>query len=102
MRASFSMVASVRTEGYGGSRHPFTIADLRIVRNQLRVKKKLIGGQKEGGLTTIWWCNLHASIKSVSLWLTCLQLDGNTDLASCFGHKINLSHRGAFISVQII
>lgn len=96
------MVASVRTEGYGGSRHPFTIADLRLVRNQLKVKKKLTWGQKEVGLTTIWWCNLRASIKSVSLRLTSLQLDGNTYLASCFGHKINLSHRRVFISVQII
>lgn len=35
VRASFSMVASVRTAGYGGSRQPLTIADLRADKNHL-------------------------------------------------------------------
>lgn len=41
MRDSFSMVASVRTEGYGGSRHPFTMADFRLDKNHLKVKERL-------------------------------------------------------------
>lgn len=34
--ASFSMVASVRILGYGGSRHPLIMADFRETRKNLR------------------------------------------------------------------
>lgn len=68
------MVASVRTEGYGGSRQPFTMADLRTDRNQLKVKK-MTGGQ-----------------------FTFSHLNGNTGSATYFGHNLSW----VFISKQII
>lgn len=38
--ASFSMVASVRMEGYGGSRHPLIMADFRETRKNLRGRQR--------------------------------------------------------------
>lgn len=38
--ASFSMVASVRILGYGGSRHPLIMADFKETRKNLRGRQR--------------------------------------------------------------
>lgn len=43
--ASFSMVASVRILGYGGSRHPLIMADFKESRKNLRGREREISDE---------------------------------------------------------